>query len=272
MSFLDARRNYFIELFKKEWQDKAIWEHIRDKKLSATPAFEGELYRTAETKIMIVGRALNGWEANYADCSSLESTVESVLIQDGAFDTFVGNPCKSDCSGKRAYNHKHSKFFRFIKSILENLGESDEGMDATWECDSKKWNHKFVWTNLYCISPRCPKSGENPNPTNRMIKPSINTYVDLMKLYIEFYKPDAVVFVTDIVGWFEIWPNQKSFKNIVDNYNECNIDDTIVATGNLGESKIIVCKRPDKFGLSYDDVTKMAVAIANYIKQPTKRM
>lgn len=91
-----------------------------------------------------------------------------------------------------------------------------------------------------------------------------------MKLYIEFYKPDAVIFVTDINGWLKIWNDQRSFIDIIDNYNECNINDTIIASGNLGKSKIVVCKRPDRFGLSYNDVTKMSTTVASYIQNSNK--
>ena len=259
--FEKKRKELFCSLCNQEWENKKIWEHIRDNKLSATPAFEGDLYQQSKTKIMFVGRALNGWNVEYADCATLQSTVDSILEQTGAFDTFVDDRGFGDDG--RKYYHKNSRFFRFLKHILEDVGESDVGIDETWYSDSKKWNQRFVWANLYCISPKNPKPGEDANPTSKMIKPSISDYVDLMDLYIRRYQPDIVVFITDIAGWFERWKRERSFKDIMDVYQECNFDDVIVAKGNLGESKIIVCKRPDRRGTSYEKVANMAHVVAN---------
>lgn len=62
------RTKLFSSLFEISWNNKKIWEHIRDEYLTATPAFEGELYKFAKTKIMFVGRDLNGWDEPLGDC------------------------------------------------------------------------------------------------------------------------------------------------------------------------------------------------------------
>jgi hypothetical protein len=150
---------------------------------------------------------------------------------------------------------------------LEQLGESDCPLDETWYTDSKHWNQKFVWANLYCIAPRHPQPGENTNPEDSMIKPKVETYVDLMKLYINFYNPDVVVFITDVPGWFVKWKKEKSFKDMLDEYKEYN-DGFVVAKGLLGKSKIIVCKRPDpiyKKGVSFEWVEEKAKEVVSEI-------
>lgn len=91
-------------------------------------------------------------------------------------------------------------------------------------------------------------------------------YVDLMQLYIEHYKPDVVVFITDVYGWFVKWSRQKSFKDITSNYREFVDNDVIVAKGNIGDSRIVVCKRPDRRGLTYNKVEEMAEIVAKFIK------
>lgn len=263
--FEKQRKEYFKELCVQEWNGKKIWEHIRDHNLSSTPAFEGIYYAKAKTKVMFVGRALNGWEEPYNDCSSLENTVDSILNQKDALDTFI-NP-KGYLSGKKRYYHKNQKFFRLIKHILENLGESEKPLDETWYSDAEHWNQKFVWANLYCIAPRHPKPGEDSNPKDDMIRPSIETYVDLMKLYIEFYEPDVVIFITDVYGWFIKWSRKKSFKDMLDSYEEYD-EGFVVAKGTLGDSKIIVCKRPDpiyKKGCTFEWVEEKAKEIVSKI-------
>lgn len=257
-------RKIFESLFEEQWKDKKIWEHIRDGELTATPAFEGKLYKESKTKIMFVGRDLNGWDCELGDCSSLENTVDSIMNQEGAFDTFVDK--KGFGEGKWKYRHKNYNFFRFIKHILEFLGESDEGIDDTWYTDSKNWNQRFVWANLYCISPRNPKSANEAHPDNSMVKLGIENYVDLMEQYINYYKPDAVVFITDLYGWFIRWSRKKSFKDFVTEYNECTDNSTIVTTGKVNSSKIVVCKRPDRRGYTHKTAENMASDVAEWIK------
>lgn len=262
-NFEKERAKIFSSLFDMEWKDKKVWEHIQDGSLTATPAFEGELYQSANTKIMFVGRDLNGWEEPLGDCSTLENTIESVVGQLGAFDTFVDDRGFGD--GKRKYYHKNSKFFRFIKHVLEFSGESEPDIDKTWYCDPKQWNQRFVWANLYCISPRKPASVSESHPDNAMVKLGINDYVDLMELYINYYEPDIVVFITDIYGWFVRWQRLRSFKDFVSDYKENPSDDAIVATGTVGKTKVVVCKRPDRRNASYDRVKQMAEKVADQI-------
>lgn len=253
----------FTTLFDAEWDGKKLWEHIHDGKLTATPAFEGSQYRESNPKIMFVGRALNGWDERLGDCSTLQNTVESILCQEGALDTFVDD--RGFGNGSRKYYHKNSKFFRYIKHILEFVGESDTGINETWYHDSKQWNQRFVWANLFCIAPRNPVPGTNANPANKMIKPNISEYIDLMKLYIDYYRPDAVVFITDVYGWFVPWTRQRSFKDITDGYQHYPESQVIAATGSIGKSRIAVSKRPDRRGMSYKSVEDMARITADWI-------
>lgn len=269
--FENARHNLFVELLSAPWQGKPIWEYIRTGVLTSTPAFEGELYRQAATKIMFVGRDLNGWTEPIGDCSTLENTVHSITHQDAshAFATLVDRKGVEQMDGKKCYYHKNSRFFRLIKQVLECFGESDFDTDATWYDDSKQWQQRFVWANLYCIGPRNPDNMAASHFDSAAIKQSMDAYVRLMKLYIEFYQPDVVVFITDVPGWFVRWKRQPSFRNIVVGYSE-NVENVaegvIVATGTICNSQIVVCKRPDKIGTPYEQVQAMAKTIFNYVQ------
>ena len=200
--FYSQQTTLLTQLCAHVWQGKPIWQQIRDGYLSATPAFKGSLYDASKKKIMIVGRALNGWDATYNDTTTLETTVASILNQPDSLDTLINkNGYKSEGS-KRTYYHINSRFFRLIKHILEQFDESDTCSDfeKSWYEDSKKWNQRFIWANLYCIAPRNPVNGENPNPSRRMLYPCQDSYIDLMKLYITHYNPDIVIFITDLKG------------------------------------------------------------------------
>lgn len=267
MAFEEKRRKLFTDLLSAQWkhngQSKYIWEYMRDKVLSATPAFEGTEYSNAKTKVMFVGRALNGWELDVSNCTSIDNTVDYIVNQSSkhVFDTFIDS--KGFGEGKRKYKHINSRFFRFIKRVLEELGESDIGVSDTWYTDSKKWNQKFVWANLYCISPR-----NGNNPIDSLIKKGIENYVELIKLYIDHYCPDVVVFITDLEGWMIIdtW-KVPMFTSLFANYQEYDNNNFIRATGTISNSKAIVCQRPDKqgAGYTYEYTQKMAEFTAREI-------
>lgn len=134
-AFEAKRTSIFSKLLDSFWNEKQIWEHIRDGHLSATPAFEGNLYHdpSTKTKIMFVGRDLNGWDEPLGDCSTLENTVKAIVEQTGALETFVIKEGVGD-QGKKYY-HKHSKFLRFVKHVLEQLGQSDPDIEHTFYDD-----------------------------------------------------------------------------------------------------------------------------------------
>lgn len=263
----------FTALLDTPWQGKQVWEHIRDKEdvhaLCATPAFAGELFSTAKTKIMFVGRDLNGWTEPIGDCSTLENTVQSVIHQDAkhAMSTIVNPDGVAQENGGKCYYHKNSKFLRLIKHVLEYCGESKPDIDETWYNDPMQWNQRFVWANLFCIAPRIPdaQKGVPMHADGQLQKLGIQHYVDLINLYIAYYKPDAVVFITDL-NWFAPWKREVSFRDLVDDYCEASTQDVIAATGTINGSQIVVCKRPDKRGMTHQDVQDMARIIAEHIQ------
>lgn len=258
-------RNNLIQLMKLNWNGKAVWESIRDKELTSSLAFKGELYDTANVRIMYVGHAVNGWEIDVSKCNSLESTVDTIMSQSGALESFVnkeGYPYIGENGKTRTYYHIHSKFIRLIKQILEYQNESDSPTTFdTWYDDTKEWYKKIVWSNLYNIAPR-----EGGNPDDQFIKMGMKQYTEIIRNQIEEYRPDIVLFCP-LSGYFVRWKKEPSFDEILDTYEECNIDNTIIGKGTLKNSQIIVCKRPDSRGRSYDDVQKMAKIISDYINR-----
>ena len=122
--------------------------------------------------------------------------------------------CQDEVTGK-LYRHINSKFLRLIKCVLEEVGESDgPTSEDTWYSDSKSWNEKFVWLNLYNISPR-----NGGNPDNKMIKPCMEQYVDMFKAQLDEYKPDIVI-ACPLSGYFIPWVREKSFDEILIDYKD----------------------------------------------------
>ena len=260
-----------LQLFLAEWNGKQVWESIRDGELTAAPAFKGRLYEHMPVKIMYVGHAVNGWgELDASVCSCVDEVAEMVLSQDGptALDTFVnaeGAPYAKESGKTGVYYHIESKFLRLIKQILELQEESDSPTEHdTWYNDTKCWNQKFVWSNLYNIA---PKNGGNPE--DKFIKKGMFQYTEMIRIQIEAYKPDIVIFCP-LKGYFVPWKRERSFADILDSYECCNDGSSIIGKGNLGQAKVVVCKRPDVFGTSYEDVRKMAKELSDYINDACK--
>ena len=101
--------------------------------------------------------------------------------------------------------------------------------------------------------------------TKMQVDAIVNTTNEEMVGYINYYKPDAVVFITDLYGWFIRWSRKKSFKDFVTEYNECIDNSTIVATGKVSSSKIVVCKRPDRRGYSSFGIPKFSGQLSNVL-------
>lgn len=259
------------QLFSLHWEGKTVWEKIKDDEFTSAPAFKGRLYDDMPIKIMYVGHAVNGWDFDASKCLSIEETVDSVLSQDGvsALDTFVnakGYPYMKKNGKPGVYYHYNSKFIRLIKQVLEYQGHSETPttMD-TWYNDAKEWNQKFVWSNLYNIA---PKNGGNPEP--KFIKLGMPYYTEIIKSQIEMYKPDIVIFLP-LSGYFVPWVRERSFDEILDSYEQCSDDSPIIGKGSIGQTQVIVCKRPDVPGTSYEEVNKMAKSISDYIDGVCKK-
>lgn len=266
----------FEELLSKEWNGKKIWEWIRNAEekdcLTSALAFKGRQYDNARIKIMYVGHAVNGWDIlNVKKCKTMSEIASAVREQENGLDTVIRKDTYSyiDKKGRvKYYNHINSKFFRLIKQILEFQGESDEPTDDTWYNDSKNWNEKIVWSNLYCIAPR--KGG---NPSDKFIKPLMKYFVQLFKIQIEKYEPDIVI-VCPLKGYFTPWIKEPSFKDVLDTYDaNCNIGDVIIGKGTIGKTQLIVCRRPDALGKNAktrSEVREMAKVISEYIDNNCK--
>lgn len=126
--------------------------------------------------------------------------MDAILAQKDGLSTLVNDQRETDKNnkGKEAkYYHIRSRFFRQIKHIMQELGMSDEKLNwETWYHDTKEWNQKIVWSNLYNIAPR-----NGGNPESGFIKQGMPQYVEMLKLQIEEFKPDIVI-CCPLSGWF----------------------------------------------------------------------
>lgn len=185
---------------------KGLYESVKKfngkKKLTICPAIHGGDYFNSDscTKIMFVGRAINGW------CETCERDFETFIKFIGhcngncSLDWVVGENYWSNCNkcpiaenNNRDANAESAKkfvfkshFWQLIKYICikeNDLTEND-------------WYKRIVWTNLHKAS---YSTGGNP-PSSFYRKPSVEYCDNILKKEIEYYKPDKIYFITEKRG------------------------------------------------------------------------
>lgn len=245
----DEMRKLYKTILNTEYKNKKIWEHIKHKTLTMTRDYEGELYNNSDVRLMIVGRAMNGWETDFSTISSLDEMADEIIKSTYNFNDVTNKTGFESKTRKRPYRYITSKFWRLIKYVLEEYSEANK----EWYGDNKNWNKKIVWSNLYKVSP-----WEANNPNWDLIQLNIQEYIDILKSEIETYKPKRILFITDN-NFLEPHRRLPSFVDALD-IKKCDCG-CIVGTGRFECSKIIVCKRPDVWGTTNDYIKTMAKEI-----------
>lgn len=235
--------------FRGETETKPVWKWIYEKRLTSCPAFVGSLYEESNLRLMVVGRAVNGWDRiNTEKCTSLERAVESALEQKECFDDVVntnGIPYIDSKTGKeKRYYYSRSRFWKLIKAVLDLGG------------DGRNFHQKIVWSNLYKVAPF--NAG---NPNWGLIKPQMQTYIDCLIDEIHLHKPTHILFITGM-DYLNPWKDDETMPCFSEYFGlgkENSFGDDDYKVGAFEESKVVVCGRPE--GKSNDAIQMMAKEI-----------
>jgi len=198
-----------------------FWSH----ELTCAPAIAGTCYEDSPFRLMYVGRAVNGWEANWLE-GSINDLVEQVFAYDFKMASISENP------NQNGYNFNRSGFWQLCKEIMRLVGEE------------VNWSDRILWSNLYKVAPY--KEG---NPDNQLIKMTIEQCIQILTYELCFYRPTHVVFVTDD-WWFD--PSDTFRVCFAEKLNipvEHKSESVIIGKGSYnktwGNIKIVVSKRPE---------------------------
>lgn len=129
-------------------------------------------------KMLVVGRAPNGWGKSINKCS-LEDCQE---LLDSFIPTIYSTNLNwvDDCWGAtKGYNTKKSAFWRVSKMLAKNFVS-----------DNKDCIDHICWSNLYKISP------EEGNPSNRLKKIQFDYCVEILRSEINHSGAENVIFLT----------------------------------------------------------------------------
>ena len=129
-----------------------------------------------DNKLMVIGRAVNGWEEQSSLTKGFQS--EQILCLIDFLKRNTANTLEY-FGGK--YNPNKSSFTQ-VKQMLANhiVG-----------CPKSLSNHSIVWSNLYKVS---NFAGGNPSAKLRALQ--FSNCLNILKLEIELYRPETIVFLT----------------------------------------------------------------------------
>ena len=200
-------------------------DHTDSVAFTCVPAFVGNGYKPdSEDSVMIVGRAVNGWDVDWP--TETDEIVEQVLNQ--SFDLESIN----DLPEQDGYYFSKSRFFLVIREMMKRLGATDSD-----------WSSKFVWSNLYKVAPAL-----NGNPKGKEQHIQRESAIRLLRKEIELFKPKYIVFVTgyDFTTWS--WYNNTCENTFAKEFNIQKTDnsgDYVEGYGSCNGNKIIVACRPE---------------------------
>ncbi len=143
-------------------------------------------------KLMVVGRAVNGWAEGIAPnqlCKDAERLEYARLVYSSVTEN-MENDCPMSwvtagwCATTR-YNTRRSAFWRVIRAVVSRLNIADV------DDREKPWSSHLVWSNLYKVA---PVGGGNPN--NSLRTAQFRGCVKLLRWELEKYQPRRILFLT----------------------------------------------------------------------------
>lgn len=200
--------------------------------MTCVPAFVGKKYGSERIKLMLVGRAVNGWNIDWAkEVSDMAKQVLSIEFDMNSIDA---EPLQNKGTADE-YNFNQCAFIKLGKTVAKQLGLESEDIAAN-----------LIWSNLYKVAPSI--SG---NPNGKVQKMQRRSVIKILQKEIELYQPSHILFVTDI-DWLQYtWRNNKSELNFVKAFNieenlAINKGKYVKAFGQIGNIPYAVCVRPEK--------------------------
>lgn len=157
---------------------------FKDLGLTAFCASEGE---NARGGLMVLGRAVNGWEDKPWKIENLRNEGKIRGIIDGLYN-FTSTKWVMDCRiHPEKYNNypiTRSAFWRVIESVTKKLIP---------ETTDENWTDYIAYSNLYKVSPYC-----GGNPSNRLAEIQRKDCINLLKQEITQWQPERILFLTGL--------------------------------------------------------------------------
>lgn len=135
----------------------------------------GNEYESQEVKLLVVGRATNGW--GQLDITNRDNFAKAAYKK-----------ISQEHIGKNMLQHMHTKFWKNVRSIWEYLSGNQIAQK-----DDMVANY-IAWSNLYKIAPNIGKS-KNPNKSQQLTQ--IEAAKKILQAEIAFFNPTHILFITE---------------------------------------------------------------------------
>lgn len=209
---------------------------------------KGKYYDETTQKLLIIGRAPNGWEQLPTEDGEIFSReAEKRFKSNSRFDWVEsknGVLYSKHCEG---YCIDNKPFWSYPKEIFNQLTSNI--------CKDEFWVEYIAWSNLYKVSPR-----EEGNPNKKYRQKQLAACKKILKKELLELEPTHVLIMTGFDEWFSDFSDvfdsvcDKGVRNISqgDNRNDVYVE----GTATLGKSKMVIACRPE-----YRNMEKYVAAV-----------
>jgi len=170
-------------------------EEYNEENLTAFWAMKGV---RAMGDLMVIGRAVNGWDDDWVKGQLSESTeIESFVTRmqeraepkDKCPMGWV-NECWQPKHDDPNYNTARSAFWRVIKGATLGIGVAKE---------ESEWPSYLMWSNLYKVSPK-----DAGNPSTKLVILQQDYCAEILTLEMQRWQPKRILLLTGIdwADWF----------------------------------------------------------------------
>lgn len=210
------------------------------KDLSHFAGCKGEKYDSSAVKLLLVGRAVNGWSQFSID--SAEDFAKDAIMQfeDEALE-WVYDEMKGCLGNGNGYFLNKSPFWRTSKEIWKKISNNANYIDSA----SDKWTDYIAWSNLYKVAPH-----DTGNPTTTMRNNQLEACREILAAEVRTLTPTHILFVTGYEGWFDEFEDifHTEFVSLLNNqYHKDEKNSIYVETMAITEDSIniVVACRPE---------------------------
>ena len=213
----------YRELFERIQAYMAKYPLRKEQGLALHVPMIGSRYSPQQPiRLMWIGRAINGWD----DLDFFDLPIDEYLEKIKALEN-----CRSRFVWIKSYkNFRHSAFWRTCSLVHQRLYATRFSVED--------WYEDIIWTNLYNVAPAI-----GGNPSIKLCKAQKTISAQLLQQQIRKYAPTHIVFVTDADWFSDVFPPDLLPEVVaIPNAKET---DAVVAIGRIGNSKVVVTRRPE---------------------------
>lgn len=200
-------------------------------------AVKGKYYTSNSLRLLLVGRATNGWgsiETVQSETSFLNEVCTQINESDGF--SWIENQNKVlRIKGNTRYSLSRSSFWNYAKDIwMELLGGVQNG---------PVWMNNIAWTNLYKLAPV-----EKGNPSAAMKEKQSSACVEILHEEIKLLNPTHILIMSGY-DWFR--PFEGIFQNVIESEEKNHISGRqknqvyVEGVGDYNDIPVVITCRPE---------------------------